>query len=181
MSGEGETPAADSSRRGRGPILAQWLVGAGVVVAFIAVMAAIQLPSLRNSIDRKKQIHTMSDLREISAAIESYAADMNAYPVTEDFEELCGVLEPKYAATLRRVDGWQHSFAIRAYGTGYVLGSGGKDGAGKLLIVGDGGGTTRYEDAILMADGEFIQWPEGTHQRPSGSSNNESTEPEPSQ
>ena len=51
-----------------------------------------------------------------------------------------------------------------AYGQGYAIGSGGKDGEGKLFVEGEGGPTVSFDAAIIMANGQFIQWPEGTQE-----------------
>jgi len=131
-------------------------------VAFTGIVAAIAIPNLLNAIDRGKQKRTLADIRSIGTAIESYAVDRNAYPVARDLPELATVLEPVYIKTLPRKDGWGNPLIYEPRsGTGYEIGSGGKDG-GALDRIGEGGATTNFNDAILFTDGEFVQWPEGT-------------------
>ena len=165
MSSEQVDLPVDPPKKDR-TLLVMLLVGAvaGVVV-FGGIIAAIAIPNLLNAVDRGKQKRTMADLRQIAMAIESYAIDKNIYPLTEDFDELCGVLEPKYSeGSLPKIDGWGQSFAVQAYGQGYAIGSGGKDGEGALHVEGEGGPMIHFEAAIIMANGEFVQWPEGTQQ-----------------
>ena len=143
-------------------ILILLLVAVGGCVVFGGIVSAIAVPNFLNAIDRGKQKRTMADMRTVAGAIESYAIDHNHYPLTDSFDELEKLLEPRYERTLPTTDGWQHPFAVQAYGDGYVLGSGGKDGEGPLLIEDGGGATSSFNDAIVFSDGQFIQWPEGT-------------------
>ena len=52
-----------------------------IVVAIIGIIAAIAIPNLLNAIDRGKQKRSMSDMRSLGTAIESYAVDVNFYPL----------------------------------------------------------------------------------------------------
>ncbi|MBI3447802.1 MAG: prepilin-type N-terminal cleavage/methylation domain-containing protein, partial [Acidobacteria bacterium] len=52
-----------------------------IVVAIIGIIAAIAIPNLLNAIDRGKQKRTMSDMRSVGTAVESYAVDNNFYPI----------------------------------------------------------------------------------------------------
>ena len=134
-----------------------------IVVAIIGIIAAIAIPNLLNAIDRGKQKRTMADLRSLGTAIESYSIDNNVYPAAANFSTLEGVIEPIYIRTAPESDGWGRTFLVTSTNTLYTVGSGGKDG-GALTLVGDGGATTSFNDAIVFANGQFVQWPEGTQQ-----------------
>ena len=50
---------------------------------------------------------------------------------------------------------------VNVFANGYTVASGGKDG-GPLNFI--GGTTSRFTDAIIFIDGDFVQWPEGVQQ-----------------
>ena len=135
-----------------------------IVVAIIGIIAAIAIPNLLNAIDRGKQKRTMADVRSIGTAIESYAVDTNLYPTSANIGALAGVIAPIYIRTLPTTDGWKNSMVFTpSAGTGYTVGSGGKDG-GALTVVGAGGATTNFNDALIFINGSFAQYPEGQQQ-----------------
>ena len=135
-----------------------------IVVAIIGIIAAIAIPNLLNAIDRGKQKRTMADLRSIGTAVESYNIDNNFYPTAASVAALAGVLEPVYIKNMPEEDGWGNTMVYTpSSGTGYTVGSGGKNG-GALTIVGSGGATQDFDDAIVFIDGQFVQWPEGMQQ-----------------
>ena len=134
-----------------------------IVVAIIGIIAAIAIPNLLNAIDRGKQKRTMADLRSIGTAIESYSIDNNVYPVAANMTALEPLIEPIYIRTAPQNDGWARTFLVTSTNALYTVGSGGKDG-GSLTLVGSGGATTSFNDAIIFANGQFVQWPEGTQQ-----------------
>jgi general secretion pathway protein G len=133
-----------------------------IVVAIIGIIAAIAIPNLLNAIDRGKQKRTMADLRSIGTAIESYSIDNNVYPTAGNFTALEPSVEPIYIRTAPQNDGWGREFLVDSTTVLYTVCSGGKDGGG---CVGDGGGATQsFNDSITFANGQFVQWPEGTQQ-----------------
>jgi len=135
-----------------------------IVVAIIGIIAAIAIPNLLNAIDRGKQKRTMADVRSVGTAIESYAVDTNLYPTSANIGALGGVLSPIYIRTLPVTDGWKNALVYTpGGGTGYTVGSGGKDG-GALTVVGAGGPTTNFNDALIFINGSFVQYPEGQQQ-----------------
>ena len=134
-----------------------------IVVAIIGIIAAIAIPNLLNAIDRGKQKRTMADLRSIGTAIESYSIDNNVYPAAANMGALETSIEPIYIRTAPANDGWGRAFSVTSTNTLYTVGSGGKDG-GALTLVGTGGATGSFNDAIIFANGQFVQWPEGTQQ-----------------
>jgi type II secretion system protein G len=134
-----------------------------IVVAIIGIIAAIAIPNLLNAIDRGKQKRTMADLRSLGTAIESYSIDNNVYPVAANMGALQTSIEPIYIRTAPPNDGWGRAFLVASTNQLYTVGSGGKDG-GALTLVGSGGATSSFNDAIIFSNGQFVQWPEGTQQ-----------------
>lgn len=79
-------PAADSHRH------ALTLVELLVVVAIIALLAAMLLPSLYSAKANAKQVACLSNLRQLEAAFQMYAADnggvlIQNVPLAEDFDQ----------------------------------------------------------------------------------------------
>ncbi|MCC5875391.1 MAG: prepilin-type N-terminal cleavage/methylation domain-containing protein [Candidatus Sumerlaeia bacterium] len=58
-----------------------------IVVAIIAILAAIAVPNFLEAQVRSKVSRVKSDLRTLSNALETYAVDNNAYPLTVSFFE----------------------------------------------------------------------------------------------
>jgi general secretion pathway protein G len=153
-------PKEVSNRTSKGFTLIELLI----VVAIIGIIAAIAIPNLLNAIDRGKQKRTMADVRSVGTAIESYAVDTNRYPTSANMAALPAVLSPIYIRTLPLSDGWKNPMVYTPNaGTGYTVGSGGKDG-GALTVVGAGGATTNFNDALIFINGQFVQFPEGQQQ-----------------
>ena len=133
-----------------------------IVVAIIGIIAAIAIPNLLNAIDRGKQKRTMADLRSIGTAVESYSIDNNVYPVASAMNTLETFVEPVYIRTAPLADGWTRSFQVSAVIGEYTVCSGGKDGG---TCTTDGAGATgSFNSSITFANGQFVQWPEGTQQ-----------------
>ena len=133
-----------------------------IVVAIIGIIAAIAIPNLLNAIDRGKQKRTMSDLRSIGTAVETYAVDENVYPVAATIATLAGLIEPVYIRTAPATDGWSNAIGVSATTISYTVCSGGKDGG---VCTADGGGAMNaFTDSITFVDGQFMQWPEGVQQ-----------------
>ncbi len=130
-----------------------------IVVAIVGIIAAIALPNLLNALDRGKQKRTMADLRSIATAVEQYSIDNTIYPTSAGIVNLKTMLEPLYLRDAPAVDAWGADFIVDSTSTDYTLGSGGKDGGALNFI---GGQTTNFNDAIILANGQFVQWPEGS-------------------
>jgi type II secretory pathway pseudopilin PulG len=150
---------------------------AAVVVAIVAVvllvgialtgmMAAIAVPNLLNAIQRGKQKRTMGDIRTVATAAESYAIDYNAYPAAETIDELAAVLQPTYTKVLPTRDGWNRPLDVAMRRDGYVVRSGGRDGAYDPADPWGyaEGSTTNFKDDIVFSSGRFVRWPDGAQQ-----------------
>ena len=133
-----------------------------IVVAIIGIIAAIAIPNLLNAIDRGKQKRTMADLRSVGTAIESYSIDNNVYPVATAMSGLESFVEPVYIRTAPLTDGWTRTFQVASAIGEYTLCSGGKDGG--TCTANAGGAMGSFNDSIVFANGQFVQWPEGTQQ-----------------
>jgi len=111
---------------------------------------------------------TMSDMRNVSTALEAYATDKDRYP-TSDYASLKEVLVPVYLSKFPEKDIWGHEYAyvVSDDGTRYRLVSGGADGDfewdSRRIVEGDQDAEVRYqdrlEDDLIFADGMFVQLP----------------------
>lgn len=134
-----------------------------LALVIIGVLAAIVIPNLLTALDKARQRRTIADLRSMSGAIEVYNVDYGLYPSGSDISTLA-LLVPEYARELISVDAWNHELIYDGGPMRYSIGSAGKDGGNTLTLIGDGGPTRRFEDDIVMALGQFVQWPEGTQE-----------------
>ena len=144
-----------------------------IVIAIIGILAAIAIPNLLNAVQRGKQKRTMSDMRALATAVETYAVDHGTYPTascpsgtfttsgprltTDSFTSLA----PTYVAVVPALDGWGrfYRYALRADGAAYNVISTGRDGANDSIACGT---TTDFNSDIVYSNGSFVQWPEGT-------------------
>lgn len=114
------------------------------------------------------QRRSMADMRSIAVCFEAYRVDNDALPggATDGWvpvETIREVLEPVYIRTLPLNDAWGNPFEIWSDGMRYRIVSAGRDGVREAdYSVLDGTrGTTSFDSDIVMADGEFRQWPDG--------------------
>ena len=134
-----------------------------IVVAIIGIIAAIAIPNLLNAIQRGKQKRTMSDVRTVATANESYAIDNNFYAFKSDgtVSDLKEYLEPTYIKKLPLVDGWNTTmnYYCDSLGSEYTVSSYGKDGVQSGPA---SGAFTNFKHDIIFSTGSFVTWPEGT-------------------
>ncbi len=132
-----------------------------VTVAIIGIIAAIAIPALNSAIQRARQKRTMVDLRAVATAVSSYATDFGFVPRLAGGEvgSLTGYLIPTYVRTLATTDAWYTPLLYESEGLDYTVRSLGSDGVAQGALT--PGPTTRFADDIVMADGVFVQWPEG--------------------
>ena len=105
------------------------LVGSAGAVAVLATQQVVE------RCDRERLRTTLSMMRSIEYAIESYQAEGNSPPAASSFDDLGRVLEPTYIHTLARSDAWGHKLAFLSWeedppltGRAYAIASPGKDG-----------------------------------------------------
>ncbi|MGH9443640.1 MAG: prepilin-type N-terminal cleavage/methylation domain-containing protein [Thermoanaerobaculia bacterium] len=144
-----------------------------IVIAIIGILAAIAIPNLLNALQRGKQKRTMSDMRNLAIAIESYNVDNNQYPTATTCPTFPAadksldsgsfvLLKPTYIAQPPFQDGWQkplHYGVEATTGQSYTIGSGGRDGAYTDPTV--CGTTTDFNADIVYSNGTFIAYPDG--------------------
>ncbi len=134
-----------------------------IVVAIIGIIAAIAIPNLLNAIDRGKQKRTMSDMRSIGTSVESYAVDVNFYPIAAlgNVSLIAPLLEPVYIKNTPEKDGWSHDiqYACDSGGVGsdYTIVSPGKNG----VFAAAPGATNDFDCDIIFENGTFTAYPEG--------------------
>ena len=130
-----------------------------IVVAIIGIIATIAIPGLLNAVDRGKQKRTMSDLRVLGNAVETYSIDENHYPITGSINDLATQINPDYLNKAILSDGWRNQLSVSSTQSQYTVCSGGKDGG---VCTADAGGPTHFfNDSITYTSGNFVQWPEG--------------------
>jgi general secretion pathway protein G len=169
--GAKEEPDAMRSRRAAGFTLIELLV----VVAILGIIMALAAFNFRNAIERSRQRRSMGDMRALSTAIESYAIDFERYPPASAFVLPVGLdlpagnlvatrpyLQPTYLRAVPLADGWNSWFGYgtTAVRTDYVLRSAGRGGAAQTAPL--YGPTTDLSDDIILVNGQFAQWPEGS-------------------
>ena len=132
-----------------------------IVVAIIGLISAIAIPNLLNAIDKAKQKRTMSDMRAIGTAIESYAIEQATYPVSNSAATLRSAIDPVYIKNMPMVDGWAHAYQSDSSRFAYTVYSQGKDGTGNTCTPAQ---TSTFNDEICFSAGQFIRLPMGPQQ-----------------
>jgi general secretion pathway protein G len=148
-----------------------------IVIAIIGILAAIAIPNLLNALQRGKQKRTMSDMRNLATAVESYNVDNNVYPnatcpggvftapvaAGNLTSASWTLLTPTYIAQPPYSDGWGHAlfYTTDAVNNNYELASLGRNNVVDSFNCGT---TTTFNDDIIYSDGTFLQWPEGPQQ-----------------
>lgn len=132
-----------------------------IVVAVIGIIAAIAIPNLLDALRRAKQSRTMSDMRSISQAMQTYAQDSSYFLPTGRISsaELRPYLQPTYVEIVPAIDGWQEPIYYEANHRTYTIVS---LGANRTEDTPYAFGPTNISAAdIVLVDGTFVQWPEG--------------------
>ena len=147
-----------------------------IVIAIIGILAAIAIPNLLSAVQRGRQKRSMSDMRTLATAVESYSVDNNVYPAAScasnvftggTVNQLADVsfasIIPTYIGKTVLKDGWGNYFhyAVNAVQDQYRIECWGRDNThdtGGIVC----GTTQNFNADILYSNGTFIQWPEGT-------------------
>ena len=143
--------------RSRGFTLIELLI----VVAIIGIIAAVAIPNLLNAVDKGKQKRTMSDIRTIGSAVESYAVDNSFYPSAVSVPAIKVVIDPIFFNNMPLYDGWSHALQVDSGGSSYTFCPQGKDGTGSTCSPGT---TSTFNDEICFSNGRFQRYPEGPQQ-----------------
>ena len=129
-----------------------------IVVAIIGLIAAIAIPNLLNAVDKSKQKRTMSDLRSVSTAIESYSVDNASFPTATTFPALKAVVDPTFFDVMPLADGWANAFQADSGFSSYTVYSQGKDGTGTNCASAT---TSLFIEEICVVNGRFVRYPDG--------------------
>ncbi len=129
--------------------------------------------------DSSAQKITMSQIRSIATAMESYAIDHDTYPTIDGFgtaEDIAEFLDEVYIRDTPGIDRWGNPIYVIATGDGYWLVSAGSDGVldapyGRMSreerdiwLEQSAGPSSSFESDIVFVDGQFHIWPEGQSQ-----------------
>ena len=143
-----------------------------VALTILGAIAVVTVPNYLNAIQRGRQKRTMSEMRTIATAFESYSIDNKAYPTivatgSAALEEIAPRIEPTYVKVLPRLDGWGHPFEVTSSAGEYTvmsLASDGKPDTPDGPHVGSNGQTTDFRSDLIFSTGSFVQYPDGTMQ-----------------
>jgi hypothetical protein len=146
------------------------LIAVGLCV--LAVFVNLGLPALLENMERRKQYRTMSYMRSIGTAVESYGVDNGFIPNAASVHDLIPVLQPTYIRILPVRDTWGTEFRYQVwqerpkkpYPDSYGIASAGKDGSWERMHLRNykSGVMTDPKNDILYCNGQFVVWPEGT-------------------
>ena len=119
----------------------------------------------RYSRDSGNASRTVSDMRVIATALMVYAGDNGKYPEAESIEALRKYLVPTYIGKIPLADGWGNEFLIKSKGSTFLLVAAGADGNFDGSYSNNGKTwplkrTSDYAEDIIIADGDFRQYPE---------------------
>ena len=137
-----------------------------VVVAILGILTAIAIPSLLSAIDRSRQKSSMSDIRNLGTALESYSVDVAYYPISasmasiESLNPISMGIQPTYIKRAATRDGWNglYLYGSTPAGSEYTVVSYGKD---RKASSSSAGVTSDFDCDIIFQDGVFTAYPEG--------------------
>ncbi|HVQ76944.1 MAG TPA: hypothetical protein VMT79_15575 [Candidatus Binatia bacterium] len=135
----------------------------------VGVVAAILIPNFLGAKERAQRHRTLSDMRQIAGAVESYRGRHGGAPAAADIGELAAALQP-HLDPVPTTDGWGHPLrygcvvpAGEVCGS-YRLVSAGRDGeleVSALAVYGPDDVASRgYDSDLVLADGVFWRMPD---------------------
>ena len=124
-----------------------------IVVALIAILACLAIPSMISAMDKGKRNATIANIRQLGHAVEAYAIENNRYPQAGSIEELARVLESGFLKKPPRVDGWGNPlvYECEASGQAFSIVAVGKNGLRESSRSSPGA-----SDDIVFADGRLL-------------------------
>ena len=150
-----------------------------IVVAIIGIIVAIAIPNLLSAVQRGRQKRTMADIKTVATTWETYYVDYSYYyhgggcttppggtsiVTSRTLADMTMLLQPTYIAKLPLKDGWNNYMYFfndsASAAQEYRLESYGKDQASDTYC----GITTSFNNDVVMAQGQFLEWPEGAQQ-----------------
>jgi hypothetical protein len=137
--------------------------------AIVPLTLAAFATSACGVVDRVRQVHTMSDMRQISYAAAAFASEYGRYPTPAEFPTLM-----KYNPDVSLKDPWGRPYRYTCWATrpvttdcdAYIIASAGSDGIFehqdlKEYLRGGLRATTSFSGDIVFSDGVFVLYPEG--------------------
>lgn len=132
-----------------------------ILVAIVVLICAIAVPNLRSALQRDRQKRSVTAMRSLGAALESYRASTGGYPASEGGGAAAlASLAPREMSAPPLQDGWHRPFSYIAVAqagatlpTTYTLISYGKDG----IYQGFQNEITRYFDCDLICCGRPVR------------------------
>ena len=156
LSAPAEEPAPEPRRASRTGLVA-------LLVIFGAILV-IALPNFLNAVQRGRQKRTMSDLRSIGTAVESYQVDNGGPPPVFGDRIAVSALIPKLVPTfikeLPEKDAWGNRIEWTSSGDEYSIYSPAADGREEHSLA--VGATTSFSRDMYYSNGQFTVFPEGT-------------------
>lgn len=153
-------------------------LGVGCAVAVLVVggiVAAIFVPNFTDALQKAKQKRTMSDLQELSEALESYREEhAGRVPEAASIDELAEALEPGYVGEMTRTDAWEHPLVYVCWSEGLPPGPDGACDTYRLISPGRDGELeqddpaaydvapferSEYDRDLVVGDGYFYRYP----------------------
>lgn len=132
-----------------------------IVVAVLGIIVAIAAVNFFQVWQRARQQSTVSNIRTVSIAVASYATDFNVVPqlVNSTVAAAAAYIVPTYGKHLPSRDGWGNPLLYTAAGAEYTVWSRGADNLNDGTV--HFGPTSNFSADIVLANGTFVQWPEG--------------------
>lgn len=144
-----------STRREQGFTLIELLM----TVAIIGILSAIAMVNFRNSLDRGRQVQTMTAMRNVSTALEGYQTDYSRLPTSGiSATELNDALKGRLFTNPGTKDGWLHDLAYTSGPKSYTVRSYGRDGVESPPI--SHATRDKFEYDLLLSDGIFTASPQ---------------------
>lgn len=137
------------------------LVEVLIVVAVLGIIVAIAAANFFQVWQRARQQSTVSNIRSVSIAVSSYVTDFNFVPqvASGTVAAIAPYITPTYGKHLPTRDGWGNPLYYMGSALEYTVWSRGADNLDDPTIV--FGTTTNFSADIVLANGSFVQWPEG--------------------
>ena len=149
-----------------------------IALAIINIIVAIAIPNLLTAVQRGRQKRTMADIKTVANTWERYYVDYSYYwgaggcPKPEGggadistARDISFILIPTYIAKLPLKDGWNNPMYFYTDSASkaqeYRIVSLGQDGISDDYC----GMTISFGNDIVLANGQFIEWPEGTQMK----------------